>query len=120
MDHDNGLVVAYILDDKGGGRTVGWEAIRQWSPEQGILWTHFDRSVEQTVNYLHEESNLDPLVVEALLEQETRPRAVQTSQGLLVVLRGVNMNPGANPEDMVAIRIWVDATRVISVRRRKL
>lgn len=120
MDHINGLVVAYLLDAKGGGRSIGWEEVRQWSPEQGILWAHFDRTIEQTVSYLQEESNLEPIVVEALLEQETRPRAVQTSQGLLVVLRGVNMNPGADPEDMVAIRIWVDDKRIISVRRRKL
>jgi len=120
MDHDSGLVVAYILDGKGGGRAIGWEELMQWSPEQGILWAHFDRTVEQAVSYLSEQSDLDPLVVDALLELETRPRAMQTSQGLLAVLRGVNMNPGANPEDMVAIRIWVDATRVISVRRRKL
>ncbi|WP_455218824.1 zinc transporter ZntB [Kaarinaea lacus] len=120
MDHDNGLVVAYILDGKGGGRPIGWEELRQWSPEQGILWAHFDRTIEQAVSYLSELSELDPVVVDALLELETRPRAMQTSQGLLVVLRGVNMNPGANPEDMVAIRIWVDGKRIISVRRRKL
>ena len=120
MDHDNGLVAAYILDGKGGGRAVGWEEVSQWSPEQGVLWAHFDRTIPQVISYLRDQSNLEPVVADALLEQETRPRTVQMNQGLLVVLRGVNLNPGANPEDMVAIRIWVDGQRIISVRRRKL
>ena len=120
MDHDNGLVAAYILDGKGGGRAIGWDEVRQWSPDQGLLWAHFDRSVPQVVTYLSEQCNLEPVVAEALLEQETRPRAIQTKDGLLVVLRGVNLNPGADPEDMVAVRIWIDNKRIISVRRRKL
>ncbi|WP_455207353.1 zinc transporter ZntB [Kaarinaea lacus] len=120
MDHDNGLVAAYILDGMGGGRTIGWEEVRQWSPEQGVLWAHFDRTMPQVIGFLRDESNLEPVVADALLEQETRPRTVQINQSLLVVLRGVNLNPGANPEDMVAIRIWVDGQRIISVRRRKL
>jgi len=120
MDHDNGLVAAYILDGKGSGRAIGWEGIKQWTPDQGLLWAHFDRTEPQAVTYLREECNLEPVIAEALLELETRPRAIQTKDGLLVVLRGVNLNAGADPEDMVAIRIWIDKKRIISVRRRKL
>jgi zinc transporter len=32
----------------------------------------------------------------------------------------VNLNVGADPEDMVSIRVWVDAGRVISLRNRRL
>ena len=35
-------------------------------------------------------------------------------------LRGVNLNPGAEPDDMVSVRIWTDGKRVISTRRRPL
>src|SRR3990167_8753751 len=41
-------------------------------------------------------------------------------QGLLLFLRGVNLNPGQEPEDMVSIRIWIDQQRIITTRRRKL
>jgi len=40
--------------------------------------------------------------------------------GLLVVLRGVNLNPGADPEDMVSIRLWLTPGRIVSTRRRRL
>lgn len=36
------------------------------------------------------------------------------------MLRGVNMNPGEDPEDMVAVRVWLEANRIISARRRRL
>jgi zinc transporter len=39
---------------------------------------------------------------------------------LLLFLRGVNLNPGAEPEDMVSVRIFAEAQRVISLRLRPL
>lgn len=120
LDHDRGLVAGYILDGRGGGKSADWQAIEQWRPEQGILWAHFDVYTQDVHDYLFTRSGLDRIVAEALLELETRPRTLLTKQGLLLVLRGVNLNPGANPEDMVAIRIWSDGQRIYSVRRRKL
>jgi zinc transporter len=66
------------------------------------------------------DSGLPETVVDTLLAEETRPRSVVSNEGLLVVLRGVNTNPGQDPEDMVSVRVWVEAGRVISTRRRKL
>jgi zinc transporter len=40
--------------------------------------------------------------------------------GLLVILRGVNLNPGADPEDMVALRLWFEPKRIITTRHRRL
>ncbi|TMV36229.1 zinc transporter ZntB, partial [Thioclava sp. BHET1] len=63
---------------------------------------------------------LDPLALRALLAEETRPRATPTGEGVLVVLRGVNMNPGEDPEDMVSLRLYVDQARIVSVAVRDL
>ena len=65
-------------------------------------------------------SNLTELAAEALLSQETRPRAQSVGNELLLALRGVNLNPGSEPEDMVSIRLWTDGQRVISTCRRPL
>jgi len=45
---------------------------------------------------------------------------VHTDQGDLLFLRGINMNPGADPEDMVSLRLWVTQDRLVSVRQRRL
>jgi zinc transporter len=37
---------------------------------------------------------------------------------LLLFLRGINLNPGAAPEDMVSLRIYADARQIISLRMR--
>jgi zinc transporter len=121
MGDMDGLVVGYYLDGKGGGQQIGWEEVLQWSADKGgLLWVHLDRESERVQHYLHEQSGLNPILVDALLEVETRPRSFMTESGLFVILRGVNLNPGANPEDMVAIRLWIDSKRIISVRRRRL
>jgi len=36
------------------------------------------------------------------------------------VLRGVNLNPGSDVEDMVSIRVWLEKDRIISARHRRL
>lgn len=116
----DGLVTAWLMDGRGGGRTIGWEEIRGWNPEQGLIWVHLDLTGKAARRWLRRESGLEHHMAEALLAEETRPRALAAAGGLLVILRGVNTNPGEDPEDMVAIRIWIEGNRVISIRRRRL
>ncbi len=120
MDSDKGLVAAYALDGVGGGTELGWEEMRAWKDEGGFLWSHLDLTHPAAQHWIKEESGVDEVVAEALLADETRPRVSMMKNGLLVMLRGVNMNPGADPEDMVAIRIWVEEGRVITTRKRHL
>jgi zinc transporter len=54
-----------------------------------------------------------------LLEENTRPRLLNLpNDEMLLFLRGINLNPGAEPEDMVSMRIFADPRRVISLRLR--
>lgn len=120
MDNNNGLIAAYILDGKGGGHAIGWQEIHDWKEDQGVLWVHLDYTTTDSEKWLREESGLGELVVSALTSDDPRPRSAVMKDGLLVALRGVNMNPGADPEDMVSIRLWVNSNRIVSTRRRKL
>ncbi len=54
------------------------------------------------------------------MSNETRPRAFREGDALIAVARGINLNPGAEPEDMIAMQIWANAARVVSFRRRRL
>lgn len=113
-----GLIAAYIIDNSGRGRLIDWSEINQWKPRQGLLWIHLDYNDSQARSWLEKDSNLDSIVTEALIEEETRPRYTVINAGILISLRGVNLNPGAEPEDMVAIRLWMDKDRIISTRGR--
>ena len=114
------LICAYILDGQGGGRDVWWPDVDTWTPEAGVLWVHLDHTSPKSQEWLRRFSNLDPLVAEALVAEDTRPRCSEIDDGLLVILRGVNLNPGAEAEDMVAIRMWIDGVRIVSTRHRTL
>ena len=115
----DGLIYAFLLDGQGGGRLLSWQEAQSWQPGQGLLWLHFNYTEEDARQWLREGSGLDPLVTDALLAEDTRPRAAALRNGLLLSLRGVNHNPGADPEDMVSIRLWVTEERIISTRRRR-
>ena len=117
---NDGLVAAYLLDGHGGGRRLGWDEIARWQPADGLLWVHLDRAAETGRQWLREASGLDDLVVQALLAEETRPRCAPVDDGVMLFLRGVNLNPGSDPEDMVSIRLHVNERRIVSVRLRRL
>lgn len=120
MTDEQGLIGAYALDGKGGGRPLRWEELEPAISGGELVWAHLDRSCEQSIGWLRRSTGLDPIVCDALLAEETRPRAEIIGQGLLVILRGVNLNPGAEPDDMVSLRLWVDERRVISLRHRRV
>lgn len=118
--NDSALVYAYILDGNGGARTIDWNEVNNWQPDQGTLWIHLNYELEESRIWLEHKSGLDPMVSASLLAGETRPRCATLADGVLVNLRGVNTNPGSEAEDMVSIRVFSDGKRIISTRRRKL
>ena len=116
----SGLIHAKLPDGNGGARDLEWPEVDGWQAEQGCLWLHFDYEQPQAGVWLSQESGLNDIAVRGLLSEETRPRAISRGDNLLLTLRGVNLNPGAQPDDMVSVRIWTDGHRVISTRRRTL
>lgn len=114
------LICAYLLDGNGAGSSLDWPEVNAWTSDSGPIWVHLDCAHENTETWLREHSQLDSFVVDGLLAEESRPRCDGFEDGILLVLRGVNLNPGAEPEDMVSLRIWVDEHRVISTRFRRL
>lgn len=117
IEADEGLVFAFALGQKEGepGKRLGWGEL----DPSGPIWVHMDRTVPRVQKWLAEEAELDELVIDALLADGTRPRASSISDGLLVILRGVNLNKGADPDDMIAIRMWLDHHRVITLRQHR-
>jgi len=116
----DGLLHALLLDRNGGARPLEPADIEQWRPEDGLLWLHLDVTEKLPIKWMRATLGLERVVVEALNADETRPRSLNIGDGLLAVLRGVNMNPGEDPEDMVSIRLWIEPDRIVSTRRRKL
>jgi len=120
MADSDGLFFACLLDGNGGCQEMDWAGVRAWKPGDGIIWVHLDRSAPAVRGWLEGESSLDPLVADALLAEDTRPRSAVFDDGVLVNLRGVNLNPDAIPEDMVSVRVWMEPERIVSTRRLRV
>lgn len=115
--NDDCLLWSYRLDGSGGGRHQGrFGDGKQGEP--GFDWFHVRSDDPAAADWMRE-MKLDPHVVEALSAIETRPRMARLAGGILINLRGVNRNPGADPEDMIAIRVWFNREMIVTGRRRQ-
>ena len=116
----HGLVHGFVLDGRGGARSVAREDVDQLQLQaHESLWLHWDRGVHDARHWLRHVSGLSEFSCDLLLEENTRPRLlVLPGDELLLFLRGLNLNPGADLEDMVSVRIFASAQRVISLRLR--
>ena len=120
VPEEDGLLIGCILDGQGGAKIMGWAEVETWNEEDGPLWVHLEHGSARVQDWLRLKSGLTPMTVEALLAVETRPRVFRGKRGLAAILRGVNTNTGSQPDDMVAIRMWSDGKRVITLRHDRL
>ena len=109
---------AYLLDGTGGARRVDWEAIKAWTPSEGVLWVNLDYTAPDAVAWLDDDARIDPLVRDALLDTDPRPRATVHDDALVLIVRGINMNQGSAPEDMLSVRSLIEPRRIITMRHR--
>lgn len=77
-------------------------------------WYQMNYSQEDDCQWLDEYPGLNNLFKEQLLKVETRPVFYQDEESILLCLRGVNLNAGADPEDMISIRLWINNNTVIT------
>jgi len=110
-------VSALRFDGKGGALVVEPAAA---VAEPAATWVHINFSDPKAADWAWDGSGLDPVIVGAMLDPESRPRALPHGNGVLASLRGVNLNPGARLEDMISVRIWIEPGRVVTASRRRL
>src|SRR5881628_2631226 len=104
----DGLIHAVVLDGNGGGRVLDWDGVEAWTPADGVLWLNLDYAVTEATTWLETKSKIDSIVASALTDPDPRPRAVAHGDKLLLIMRGINNNVGAAPENMISVRAWID------------
>lgn len=116
------LLFGRVLDGEGGARPIGWDAVQQWRPaaDGEVLWIHLLRTHEGVRQWLQDFLAIPDPTAELLTSDATRPRAFRENDALVATLRGINFNPGAQPEDMVSMQLWSDGRRVVTLRRMPL
>ena len=104
-----------------GGALRSSDEIAAALQSESPAWVHLqaddprsDAWIEAHLGYLPE------AVQDALIAEETRPRLAVLGDGVLLNVRGVNLNEGEDPEDMISLRIWADPARIVTLSRRPL
>ena len=120
-DGNNPMLFARVLDGQGAGRPISWEEARDWQPsvEGEAMWMHVCRDKPGVQQWLEGLGIPEP-TAELLISDRSRPRAFREGNTLVITLRGINFNPGAEPEDMVSIQMWCDGKRLITLRKQPL
>ena len=113
--YDRGLVRAHLLNST-VGKLLCWEDIFKWKASDGLLWVHLDRTDAYVEQWLINDDAITPEIVNSLLKDDTRPRFSEVADDqVLLIVKGVNLNSDSTPEDMVALRMWTDGSRLITL-----
>lgn len=118
-EHD-GLLYAKRISAEGHAIDLDLDDPEAHKCGAGLLWLHMCALNPDTREFLHNETDLDELVINALLAEETRPRILVRQEGVMVILRAMNLHKGCDPEDMISLRVWTDGERIITTRRRDI
>jgi zinc transporter len=118
---DNFFIHAFGLGPNGHGEILKRDEPPDLSQmKDGYAWLHMCAFENSTRDYFENHAALDPIIIDAMLARETRPRALIKDDGALIILRAMNLHEGEDPEDMISIRIWIDSNRIITTRRRDI
>jgi len=121
MTQHNHIIFSYAFDAQGKATKLDSEKVSEQLKNEGLAWVHLDANHESTKEWLEREVDyLDHLIIDALIAEETRPRVTEFESGLLIILRGINLDKNAEPEDMVSIRMWIDGDRIITMQRHDM
>ena len=113
------IFAAYSFNEYGSPQKLRSDSVAQELKNEGLAWVHLDGNSAQSQKWLKREvAYLDHLIIDALFAEEARPRVIEFENGLLVILRGVNLDDKLESEELASIRLWIDESRIISIQKR--
>lgn len=114
---DQAFLWAYDIGADGTIATVDQAAITTPVAPNTYRWVHL-QSDESDAEQLLDTLALPSSVADSLMALQTRPRVLPIKEGALIFLRGINANPGADPDDMVSLRLWLTPNLMVTARRQ--
>ncbi|WP_298913139.1 zinc transporter ZntB [uncultured Algimonas sp.] len=109
----SGILHAWTIDEAGQASPAPTDVFGD-PLDAGYAWYHFDRNDPETHALFTADEGVDAIATRTLLAFDTRPRTIVRGKDVLINLRGVNLNEGANPEDMIPLRFFIQSGRVVS------
>lgn len=110
-------VFAWVLDGKGGVKPLGdSDPVDKEHP----CWLHLNYTNAESAQWLATTPLLPNAVRDALAGESLRPRVTRMGEGTLITLRCINGSTDERPDQLVAMRVYMDERLIISTRQRKV
>lgn len=104
----------FELNGQGGAHVISEDEANKSTK---IIWVQL--TVNAAKSYFKQLGNVPSMISSMLTAKATRPRTMVYCNSLVGFFRGVNMNKGSAPEDMITIRLWLHENRIITIQRTK-
>lgn len=101
------------LNGRGGKRDVTMETL---PVNKNPCWVHLDYHSKQSAEWIDSSPMFPDFVKERLKDRDTTPRCIRFDDGILVVLRGVNITPNTLPDPVITLRFYITSDLIISTR----
>jgi len=110
-------VYAWQLDGKGGVKPL---AADDDITAQTPCWVHLNYTNQESAQWLETTPVLPNSVRNALAGESLRPRVSRMGEGTLITLRCINGSTDERPDQLVAVRVYMDERMIVSTRQRKV
>jgi len=121
MDHsiESCVLWVYELDQTGKAKKLELgDSLEQLFPSRpnAWLWIHVVYDHPDARQFL-DAQGIPESAMDTFLTTESRPTAQREQDHCLIMLRAINLNQKAHPEQMISLRIWLGQRVVITARR---
>jgi len=110
-------VFAWTLDGKGGVKPLDNNDIID---NEHPCWLHLNYTHPESAEWLATTPLLPNTIRDALAGESTRPRVSRLGDGTLITLRCINGSTDERPDQLVAMRFYMDERLIVSTRQRKV
>jgi zinc transporter len=119
MSHE-AVETAWILEPNGKSVHLRTDQVGASMADPRPSWLLLNRTAPGLEEWLVDNAIVRPELIKPLLMEDTRPRCDQFKEGVLLNLRGVNLNPGADPGDMLTLRMWITDRVIVVLHRQRI
>ncbi|KOC90346.1 zinc transporter ZntB [Winslowiella iniecta] len=110
-------IISCQLDGKGGLIPINDSEVIDCDRP---CWLHLNYTHSESADWLMSTPLIPDTVRAALSGDSMRPRVSRLGDGFMITLRSVNLNTESRPDQLVAIRVFINDKLIVSTRRRKV
>ncbi|EJY6827487.1 zinc transporter ZntB [Salmonella enterica] len=110
-------VFAWLLDGRSGVKPLEDNDVID---SQHPCWLHLNYTHPDSARWLASTPLLPNNVRDALAGESSRPRVSRMGEGTLITLRCINGSTDERPDQLVAMRLYMDERFIVSTRQRKV